>query len=32
MKNEENAFCMYNYYGSKVDLIALKFLVEVDFG
>ena len=30
--NEKNEFCMSNDYGSKIDLIALKFLLEVDFG
>ena len=31
-KNEKKEFCMSNDYGSKIDLFASKFLVEVDFG
>ena len=31
-KRKKNEFCMSNDYGSKIDLIALKFLEEVDFG
>ena len=26
------SFICFNDYGSKIDLIALKFLVEVEFG
>ena len=32
MKNEKNEFCMSNDCGRKIDLIASKFLVELDFG
>ena len=31
LKNEKNEFCMSNDNGSKIDLIASKFLLEVDF-
>ena len=31
MKKEKNEFCMSNDYGSKIDLIASKFFVELDF-
>ena len=31
LKNEKNEFCMSNDYGSKIDLIASKFFVELDF-
>ena len=31
MKNFKNEFCMSNDYGSKIDLIASKFFVDVDF-
>ena len=32
MKKEKNEFCMSNDCWNKIDLIASKFLVEVDFG
>ena len=32
MKNEKNDFCTSNDYGSKIVVISLQFLVEVDFG
>ena len=31
LKNEKNEFCMSNNYGRKIDLIASKFFVELDF-
>ena len=31
MNKEKNEFCMSNDYGSKINLIASKFFVDVDF-